>query len=78
MSNYEAVLNAAKTLPPEQRWQLIDELCAMDADSESLSLSDEGRQVIVRRVDEIQRGDAKTVPWSEILERAIARISGLD
>ncbi len=63
MSNYETLLTAAKALPPEQRWQLIDELCDVDSESDVPPLSEEWRHEIERRVAEIKSGKATTVPW---------------
>lgn len=75
MSNFDAVLSDAQQLPDRDRLRLIDALWeSVPPDSEA-PFSDEWAREIERRVAELDAGTAKTVPWSQIRDEALARVS---
>ena len=74
MSDFDSVLSAAQQLPERDRLRLIDALWdTVPPESES-PFSDEWAREIGRRVAELDAGTAKTVPWSQVREEALARI----
>ncbi len=74
MSDFSSVLSAAQQLPEPDRLRLIDALReSVPPDSEA-PFSDEWASEIERRVAELDAGTAKTVPWSQIRDEALARI----
>ena len=74
MSDFNYVLSAAQGLPEKDRLRLIDALWeSVPPDSEA-PFSDEWAGEIERRVAELDAGTAKTVPWSQIRDEALARI----
>jgi len=74
MNDFDSVLSAAQQLPERDRLRLIDALWdTVPPESES-PFSDEWAREIERRVAELDAGTAKTVPWSQVREEALARI----
>lgn len=74
MSDFSSVLSAAQQLPEADRLRLIDALWeSVPPDSEA-PFTDEWAREIERRVAELEAGTAKTVPWSQIRDEALARI----
>lgn len=74
MYDFRSVLTAAQQLPEPDRLRLIDALWdTVPAESEA-PFSDEWAREIERRVVELDAGTAKTVPWSQIRDEALARI----
>ncbi len=74
MSEFNHVLSAAQRLPEKDRLRLIDALWeSVPPDSEA-PFSDEWAREIECRVAELDAGTAKTVPWSQIPDEALARI----
>lgn len=74
MNDFHTVLSAAQQLPERDRLRLIDALWdTVPPESES-PFSDEWAREIERRVAELDAGTAKTVPWSEVRDAALARI----
>ena len=74
MSDFSSVLSAAQQLPEKDRLRLIDALWeSVPPDSEA-PFSDEWAREIERRVAELDAGTAKTIPWSQIRDEALARI----
>jgi putative addiction module component (TIGR02574 family) len=74
MTTYESVLSAATQLPEGDRLRLIDALWdTIPADAE-LPLSEEWLAEIKRRLDQLDRGEAKTYSWSEVRDAALAKL----
>lgn len=61
----EQVLQTALTLPPEERFQLIEALIAADQ-APAPPFDDSWRDVIQRRSAEIDSGAVQAVPWPEV------------
>jgi len=74
MSNYDSVLSAATELPPTDRLRLIDALWETVPPEAEAPFSDEWLAEIGRRLDDIETGREKTVPWSKVREDALARL----
>ncbi len=74
MSDFNSVLSAVQQLSEKDRLRLIDAPWeSVPPDSES-PFSDRWAREIERRVAEPDAGIAKTVPWSQIHDEALARI----
>jgi putative addiction module component (TIGR02574 family) len=65
----EQVLQAALTLPEEERLELIDALLAADAER-GRRLDDRWLAEVRRRSAELDARQATPIPWSEVKERA--------
>ena len=68
------ILEAALALPLEARSALIDSLvdsldAEVDRDAEEL-----WHKEILKRIDQINRHEVRTVPWSEVRARMIAKV----
>jgi len=74
MTNYDSVLSAANQLPEPERLRLIDALWdTVPAEAEA-PFSDEWLAEIDRRMDNVELGREKTVPWSQVRDEALARL----
>lgn len=68
------LLKKALALPPEDRAALAGSLIdSLDAPSDA-SVEEAWNDEIARRVREINTGQAKTVPWTEIRRRISAKL----
>jgi putative addiction module component (TIGR02574 family) len=57
-------------LSPEDRLQLIEELWeSLRRQPEAVPLTEAQRKELDRRLDEIDRGEAETIPWDEVKQR---------
>jgi putative addiction module component (TIGR02574 family) len=74
MTDFSSVLSAAQQLSDEDRLRLIDALWESVPPDREAPFSDEWALEIDRRLDELEAGRASTVPWSEVLAAALARI----
>jgi len=77
MTDYESILTAAKSLSAAERAQLISELSDQTPTEEWPPPSPELLAEVHRRSEELARGDAKAIPWSEVREEA-RKQAGLD
>jgi putative addiction module component (TIGR02574 family) len=73
-SNYDSVLSAAHQLPPSERVRLIDTLWDTVPLDAELPLSDEWLAEIERRLEAVDSGAEKTVPWTRVRDEALARL----
>lgn len=68
------LLEEAKKLPPDERQALAEAL--MDSiENEPASLSPEWTAEVSSRIAQLERGEVKAVPWSEV-EATIRRTLG--
>lgn len=74
MTGFQNVLAAAQNLSESERLQLIDLLWDSVSPESELPLSEEWVREIERRLAELDAGTAKTVPWSQVRNEALARI----
>lgn len=74
MSDFSSVLSAAQRLPEKDRLRLIDALRESVPPDSGSPFSDEWAREIERRAAELDAGTARTVPWSQIRDEALARI----
>lgn len=74
MGDFSSVLSAAQQLPEQDRLRLIDALWETVPSESEAPFSDEWAREIERRVAELDAGTAKTVPWSQVRDEALARI----
>jgi putative addiction module component (TIGR02574 family) len=74
MTNFDSVLSAAQQLPDEDRLRLIDALWESVPPDRNAPFSDEWAIEIERRVAELDAGTARTIPWSEVRDKALARV----
>jgi putative addiction module component (TIGR02574 family) len=78
MDDFQSVLTAGQQLSEPDRLRLIDALWeTVPAESEA-PFCDEWAREMERRVAELDAGTARTVPWSQIRDEALARIGHLD
>jgi putative addiction module component (TIGR02574 family) len=70
------VLELAKKLPYDERWELVEELEATlhPPPPEPPMTEDEFRAMIERRSAEIDSGLVKPIPWSEVRAKARAQL----
>ncbi|MDA1018249.1 MAG: addiction module protein [Planctomycetota bacterium] len=76
MSNYQAVLSAASSLPITERLQLIDELASGVPDDQPPQLSDSWLEEICRRSAEIDGGTVETEDWLDVKARLFSKHVG--
>lgn len=62
------IITLALELELSERREVIAELVASLENESSGELDPEWSQEILRRLHEVEAGDAKTVPWSEVRE----------
>jgi len=77
MTDYESILTAAKSLSAAERVQLISELWHHTPPEEWPQPSPELLAEVKRRSEELERGEAKPIPWSEVREKVRKQV-GLD
>ena len=65
------VLDDALALPAEERAALVD---ALTESLEPVNVSPEWHDEIRRRIEAIERGEAKLVPWDEVRARLRSKI----
>jgi putative addiction module component (TIGR02574 family) len=75
MTDYSAVLTAAQQLPEEERLRLIDALWETVSPDSEADFTDAWAQEIKLRVAQLDAGTVTTIPWSEIRDDALARLS---
>ncbi len=64
----EQVLQAALSLPPGDRFELLEALLAAEQ-SPPAPLEETWRDVVRRRSEELDSGAVKGIPWAEVHER---------
>jgi putative addiction module component (TIGR02574 family) len=64
---YDQILAEALKLPAEEQERLVDYL---SSSLDSSELSPEWRAELTRRIERIERGQAKTVSWEEVRAEA--------
>lgn len=74
MKTFNEVLDAAMTLPVEQRADLIDTLITSLPSGKDGPLSDEWMAEIARRSAEVDAGTAELIPWEEVRRRVTASL----
>ncbi|MCE9548266.1 MAG: addiction module protein [Planctomycetia bacterium] len=74
MSDFNSVLSAAQQLPEQDRLRLIDALWDTVPPESDAPFSDEWASEIERRISQLDAGEAKSVPWTQIRDAALARI----
>ena len=72
----EQVLQAALTLPEEERLDLVDALLASQGLSSELSFDPAVLDEIKRRSAEVDAGTIQTTPWTIVRERVRKRLEG--
>ena len=61
-------------LDPAERLRMIEELWdSLSEQSESVPLTDEQRQELDRRLDDLERSGPEGIPWEEVLEQIRSR-----
>jgi putative addiction module component (TIGR02574 family) len=70
------LLDAAMTLPDEDRLELAEALLASLQPPDRSSLDESWREVIRRRSAELRDGQVAGVPWEEVRRRARERAGG--
>ncbi len=75
MPDFTSVLHDARRLSEAERLQLIDALWDTLPPDSDLPLDEAWEPELARRVEEIEAGTAKTVPWETIRAEALARIN---
>ena len=61
-------------LSPEQRLRLIEELWeSLRKTPGAIPLTPAQKQELDRRIDEYERGETETVPWSQVKRRVLER-----
>lgn len=74
MNDFNSVLSAAQQLPEHDRLRLVNTLWDTVPPDSEVPWTDEWNAEIERRVAELDAGTAKTIPWSQIRDAALARI----
>lgn len=78
MTDYQTIFSDASRLPVDERLRLIDDLAASVPDDQPPTLSEEWRNEIRRRSDEIESGAVQTESWEAIRARLFAKHGVLD
>lgn len=75
MTSFEAVLSAAHQLPPADQLRLIDALWDCVPPEMDAPFSDEWLTEVDRRMDEFERHPEISIPWTQVRDEALARLS---
>ena len=70
----ENVLNQAKNLSIDERYELIDALVAMEEPPPGLLMGEEFLAELKRRSEEIDRGETQGLPLEEVIRQARQRL----
>ena len=76
MSSLQEVLTAARSLPEDDRLQLVDELIATLEPDDKALLDAEWLAEIQRRSREYDAGRMQAVPWEVVKKQARKRVFG--
>ena len=70
---YEEVLRTAQSLSEADRVQLVEELLSTLSPTDTAPLDDAWLAEIDRRSNELDSGEAKTIPWDDVQRSARER-----
>jgi putative addiction module component (TIGR02574 family) len=73
--NAQAVLKKALTLPEADRAELAGALLNSLEPVEEADIESAWRQEVAARVAALDAGEVETIPWSEVRDRLVARLS---
>ena len=76
MTTSEEIIAAAEALPEEARLKIVDSLL-QSINPPDPAVDEAWAQVVKRRVDEIERGEATLIPAEEVYKEAQRRLSRL-
>ena len=63
----ERILSEALALPLAERLDMIDQIWeSIGADPDGLDLTDTQREVLDRRIDEMEASPAAGIPWAQV------------
>jgi putative addiction module component (TIGR02574 family) len=65
----EQLLNAALTLPEEDRLQLLEALIVSLESDNQPPFDDSWREVVQRRSSELRSGQVSPIPWADVKQR---------
>jgi putative addiction module component (TIGR02574 family) len=60
-------------LTPEERRELVEDLCAVVSEDEEFALTSEQMAEIDRRIEEHKRDPGSAIPWEVVRDRLRAR-----
>jgi putative addiction module component (TIGR02574 family) len=72
----EQILTAALALPDGDRVELVEAILTSLQPTDRPPFDESWREVIVRRSEELRRGDVSPVSWSEVKRQARERLGG--
>lgn len=73
--NAETVLKKALTLPEADRAEVAGALLNSLEPVEEADIESAWRQEVAARVAALDAGEVETIPWSEVRDRLVARLS---
>jgi len=73
--NAEAVLKKALTLPEADRAEVAGALLNSLEPVEEADIESAWRQEVAARVAALDAGEVETIPWNEVRDRLVARLS---
>ena len=73
--NAEAVLKKALTLPEADRAEVAGALLNSLEPVEEADIESAWRQEVAARVAALDAGEVETIPWSDVRDRLLARLS---
>jgi putative addiction module component (TIGR02574 family) len=65
----EQLLNAALTLPEDDRLQLVEALIVSLQPEDRPPFDDSWREVVQRRSSELRSGQVSPIPWADVKQR---------
>jgi putative addiction module component (TIGR02574 family) len=68
------LLKKALTLPPQDRATLAGSLIDSLDEADEMSAQNDWNDEITRRIEELDSGKAKTIPWDEVKRRIAVKL----
>lgn len=74
-STTDQILQAALTLPDDERHELIEALIAESEPKDAPPFDECWQAIIRRRTQELDAGTVQAIPWNEVRERVHKRLA---
>ena len=72
----EQILQSALNLPPDDRVEIAESLILSLDEKRAAEIESAWAEEIKRRLDSIDRGEAKMIPWEDVIRPMRERLNG--
>lgn len=66
---FQVVLEEALKLSPNERAEVVEQLIASLEEAPDTNVEQAWQEEVQRRLQQIERGEVKTIPWEEVQRR---------